>query len=241
MIICVVEVDSAELKRVQKWFEQQKEDKQEEVEQIVGVTAKHIVGQAKQLAPKRTGFLQKSISSKQSKGWLGSAVKCGIQLFCRIWHPQNRSQTIFQACHRKWIGLSETGNQKEIQGGVTMDAALEVQKAQHSAIKALNYSVFDHRPQGTVTYPFVLLGEADQHSGTVKKGTEETVNSTVLVFSNYRGSKEIKGNASGNPTGLHTDGSGQLHNHCNISIHAGCGRCGKPSFSRETLTSHTKL
>lgn len=72
-----------------------------------------------------------------------------------------------------------------------MKASLEIQKALVTTLEGLGLAVYDYLPQ-KASYPFILIGDDRQRSLEVKNGDYVEVTSTITVFSNYKGNKEVK-------------------------------------------------
>lgn len=73
-----------------------------------------------------------------------------------------------------------------------MEASLKVQQGMKTALEGLGYTVYDHRPAKEVPYPFIVIGDDNQSDLDVKNADYLNIMSTVLVFSTYKGKKQVK-------------------------------------------------
>lgn len=73
-----------------------------------------------------------------------------------------------------------------------MEASLLLQAEFLKQLELLGFKVFDFLPPKTTKYPFIIIGDDRQSSLGVKNGDYVDINSTLTVFSDYQGLKEVK-------------------------------------------------
>ena len=66
----------------------------------------------------------------------------------------------------------------------------DIKKAVYSAIKKLDYDVYDRLPK-VDKYPYIILTTSSSSTTRYKNSREKAISFTIDIFSNYRGEQEI--------------------------------------------------